>query len=229
MIKLKPLMKKINNNKAVRSFICWLAAFLVKAIHKTIRWEKIGLENFEPFWKEDKPVLVAVWHSRLLMMPPIWNHKKPLHVVISKHRDGQLISETASHFGIETIEGSTTRGGASALRKITETINKGYSVGITPDGPKGPRMRDNSKLIHLAQKLDIPIIPVTHSANPAKIFKSWDRFLLAMPFSKGVYIVGKPIIITKDTDEKILETKLNELTKQADVYIGINPIEPEKR
>ncbi len=83
----------------------------------------------------------AFWHGRMLMIPMGWQRMAPMHMLISAHRDGRIIADAVSYFGIQAIAGSTRRGGSAALRNMLKKLKEGDCVAITPDGPRGPAMK----------------------------------------------------------------------------------------
>jgi len=191
-----------------------------------MRIEEINREAVEPFVKDDAedPVIIAFWHSRLLMMPFLCRRNR-VAMLISRHRDGELISQAVRFFPVDSIRGSTTRGGAQALRELLKAMNKGCHVAITPDGPRGPRNVAQLGGPVLASRTGRPIVPLTFGASKKKIFNSWDRFLFPYPFSRGVFIWGDPIWVSPgespaviEEKREILESRLNHITTQADHY-----------
>jgi len=168
-----------------------------------------------------------------LMMPHCWDPAKPIHMLISEHRDGRLIADTVAHFGIETVTGSSSKGGAGALRAMVKHLKAGHCVGVTPDGPRGPRMRATEGIIATARLSGAPIIPATYSAAAGRNLGSWDRFLVAWPFTRGVIVWGEPLSVDKDADADAMETarrtleeRLNAITAEADRLCGRTPVEP---
>ena len=227
------LAKKIISSKLAKRILCAIAANYVRFVYLTSRWNVVGDEIPREFWAKNKKFLLCFWHGRLLMMPYCWDKTKPMHVLISMHNDGRLLSETVSYFGIKTIVGSSSRGGASALRAMIKTFKKGDYVGLTPDGPRGPRMQAQEGIITVARLAKVPIIPIAFSSTNSKIFNSWDRFFFALPFGRAVFVWGDPIQIPETNDKskledtrKKVENAINEVTKKADLMCGVNPIEP---
>jgi lysophospholipid acyltransferase (LPLAT)-like uncharacterized protein len=163
-----------------------------------------------------------------------------LRMLISHHRDGAIIADTIGHFGLGTVRGSASKsgseknkGGAAALRAMVKAVRAGDGVGITPDGPSGPYMRASDGVAVLAKLTGIPIIPATYSVSRRKIMKSWDRFCFAKPFGRGVIVWGEPILVDRKAPPEELEQKrieieesLNSLTREADLLVGVDPIEP---
>ena len=232
------LHKRIIRSETTRSTLCWLAASYVRLIHATGRWRTKGGDLPAHYLTEGKPFIVAFWHQRLLMMPYTWRSvggDRPFNMLISSHRDGEIISRTIAHFGPKTIAGSTgkDKGGAAALRQILKVLKAGEVVGMTPDGPRGPRMRASDGIIQAARMANVPIFPLTYSASKRKVLGSWDRFILPLPFSRGVYHWGDPIYVDRKLDAAGIEAKrlelenaLTKLTQETDTGLGLKAIPP---
>jgi lysophospholipid acyltransferase (LPLAT)-like uncharacterized protein len=218
---------------AVQQALSWIAAQYIRLVWVTGRWQMTGEEPANHLFEQGKPLIIAAWHGRLFMMPCGWRYRGRMHVLISSHGDGQLISKTMAHFGMRTIAGSTRKGGAEALLRLRRILRDGGAVGITPDGPRGPRMRASLGIVQLARMTDAPIFPLTYSARPRHIFGSWDRFILPLPFSRGQFLWGDAIVVPKDADDATMEAKrdeverrLTELTNQADDMVNQPRIAP---
>ena len=229
------LAKRIGKSEGLRGLLCWLGSLYVRFVYATSRWQVINGEHAAELWDADQPFILAFWHGRILMMPKSWRASVPIHMLISQHRDGQLIARTVSHFGIETVAGSTTRGGSAALRAMLKALKSGQCVGITPDGPKGPRMRASSGIVNLAKLAGVPILPATFSTSRRKLLRSWDRFAMALPFSRGVFVWGDPITITRnasdadlDSARLLVEASLNAITRDADSRLGLDTPQPDE-
>lgn len=227
-------LRQTINVGAVQAAICWLAAQYIRLVWYTGRWRILGADAALDRFKRGEPLIIATWHGRMLMTPFGWRHSDRAHILVSAHRDGRLISRTLSHFRARTVSGSTRRGGTEALRQLRKILHDGGAVGITPDGPRGPRMRASPGIIQLAKLTGAPIFPLAYSANPRHVFDSWDRFVVPLPFNKGIYLWGDPIFIARDADKAEterarvdLEERLNALTRRADTELGHAPIEPE--
>jgi lysophospholipid acyltransferase (LPLAT)-like uncharacterized protein len=201
-----------------------LAYWVIKLLSWTMRMEVVDGQIYDDYWGKGKPLIFTFWHGRLLMMPT--RHRgKGVAIPISLHQDGELISRTVRYFGFRSIRGSTTRGGFSAMREMLKTSEDGYDIAITPDGPRGPRYRVQNGTIELARRTGMTIIPLTFNASRKKVFRSWDRFLLPYPFSRGVFIFGKPLLVPRQMGKAVfeqkkllLERRLREITDRADRY-----------
>jgi lysophospholipid acyltransferase (LPLAT)-like uncharacterized protein len=154
-------------------------------------------------------------------------------MLVSDHQDGRLIARTIAHFGIDSLAGSSSRGGAMALRGMAQALARGASVVVTPDGPRGPRMRAAAGIAMVAKLSGMPVVPATYSTSRGRTLSSWDRFLLALPFGRGVFICGDPIHVARDADaaalesaRQAIETQLNRVTLEADRLCGRKPVEP---
>ncbi|MFN4275179.1 MAG: lysophospholipid acyltransferase family protein [Ferrovibrio sp.] len=212
-------------------------ALYVRFVRATSRWETFGAEHPQSFWRDGKPFITAFWHGRLLMMPPAWTTTLPMHVLISQHRDGELIARAMDPFGIGTVRGSTAKGGkakggTAALRSILQLLKQGEYVTFTPDGPRGPRMRASTGIVAAARLAKVPILPLTYGAARRRIAASWDRFIIPWPFNRGIYIWGEPIDVHSDPNESLeqaalrVETALNTLCEAADRHYSQPPVEP---
>lgn len=146
----------------------------------------------------DEQFIMACWHGELLMIPYAYTrYRKNPHVklVISEHFDGNLIARTLSFFGFETIRGSSTRGGAKALIQSIKEIKNGFDLGITPDGPKGPRHEVQDGIVVMAQKANVKIALVEIKPTRYWQLKSWDKFVIPKPFGTIRYYISDLIDI----------------------------------
>lgn len=227
------LGKRILRSQITQGFLCLIAASYIRFVYVTSRWRVVGGHIPRQFWDKDKKFLLCFWHGRLLMMPYCWDMTKPIHMMISMHSDGRFLSDTVSRFGIKTIVGSTSKGGAAALRAMVKTVKNGDYVGLTPDGPRGPRMRAQEGIVTIARLAKIPIIPIGYASTNSKILGSWDRFIAALPFGRGVFVWGEPIEVPHTSDKIVLEETrqkvedaINAVSAEADRLCGLDPIKP---
>jgi len=157
--------------------------------------------------------IVAVWHSRALILPRLyhWAGYQPIVVMVSRSFDGQLAGAFLARNGFQPVWGSSTRGGEEALEELIEQGRKGVNVAITPDGPRGPREEVKPGAVRLAAALGAPIYPIAFSCERQTRLGSWDRFLVPHPFSRAVGIVGRTLRVPADADAATLEAKRKEL------------------
>jgi lysophospholipid acyltransferase (LPLAT)-like uncharacterized protein len=143
-----------------------------------------------------EPVIFACWHGELLMLPYLYSYyRKVAHakVLISNHFDGELISRTIKYFGLGTLAGSTTRNAARVLIQAIKTLKDGYDIGITPDGPKGPRHTVSDGIVVMSQKTGAKIVLVEIKPTSFWQLSSWDKFTIPKPFGTIHYYATSEI------------------------------------
>ena len=192
--------------------IGWLLRTLVMLIGSTLRWrieDPSGLLNNTP----QQPVIFAFWHNRIFLMPYLfrkhWSVRQHdrVAVLVSASKDGEKLARVLSHFDLICVRGSTSRRGKEALRELTRLVQEGYDAGITPDGPRGPKYRVQDGVISLSQLTAAPIIPVSYLLFTKITFKSWDSFMVPIPFSRAVLRIGAPMTVRSEADEPERENK----------------------
>ena len=155
--------------------------------------------------------IVAFWHENLLAISVLLRVREGdprpgVHVLISRHRDGKLISRIVARFDVQTVEGSssrekdgrrTERGGARAFRRLVTLLGAGDFVAVTPDGPRGPRRHAAPGLARLASLTGAPILPCAAATRPCLVLPTWDRMILPLPFGRGRVVVGRPITVAR--------------------------------
>ena len=206
----------------------WLGKGLVDLIFKTMRIRVVGLEKARAEI-ESRRFIFAFWHSRILMASYLFKGWGGV-ALVSKSKDGEIITQILQRQGQETIRGSTSRHGVRAMAKLIKALKEEIRPGgMVPDGPRGPRFKVQPGIITLAQKTGYPIVPISYSAKRLKVFASWDRFILPYPFNKGCLIYGTPISVPGKLDadgrelhRMRLEEELNRITKTVDHYYGHN-------
>lgn len=212
-----------------------IAAY-IRLVEATSRLEYIGREHADALLGSDKGFILAFWHSRLLMCPAIRRETdKPVFMLISTHRDGEIIANAVRGFCVELIRGSAAdpkkpgkdKSGAPAVAEMISALEKGSIVGVTPDGPRGPAEIAKIGAVKLAAFSGAPILPVAYSASRGSRLQTWDRFLLAAPFSKLAFAARPPIHVERGADAAALEAARlsleNELTaaaRIADATVG---------
>ena len=217
---MNKISKKISSILAIK--LGWLLFLLLGKLTR-IRVE--GQEYWDQLENSDRGFLVILWHGRIFL--PIFHHRNQgVVAMVSQHGDGEMIARTVRKLGFTTVRGSSTRGGQKALRALVRELKQGKVGTMMPDGPRGPRHELKSGAIYIAQLARVPLLPMTFSAFPAIQFKSWDKFLLARPFSRSVVMYGEPIEVPPrmNPDEfeifrKELESRLIKLEQNADEYL----------
>ena len=216
-----------------RQLLCWVIHLYIRFAYATNRWSVEGEEIPRRLRAEGRGFILAFWHGRLLMIPMAWQRLAPMHMLISAHRDGRIIADAVTYFGVRSIAGSTRRGGSAALRTMVKRLNAGECVGITPDGPRGPAETASSGIVNLARLAGVPIVPIVFATSRCRVLRTWDRFRLALPFGRGVFVWGEPIKIGSALDRegveqarRLVESRMNEMAREADRRVGHAAVEP---
>ena len=228
-------LRHITRKPVVAAALSWLAARYIRLVWRTGRWTVENGDTAADFVKQGKPFIACFWHGRMLMIPNAWEYAAPVSILISQHRDGVFISRTLRHLGVGTITGSSSRGGGNALIAIVRALKRGEYIGITPDGPRGPRMRAAPGAVSAAKLSGAVLLPVSFTAARSRVFSSWDRFVLPFPFTRGVVRIGEPIAVPREADDNLseqlrqkLERSLIDLTANLDSEFGRNPVKPDE-
>ena len=141
--------------------------WLIRGLGKTMGWTIEGAEPVDQLYAQGKRMIIAFWHGQQLMMPLAYRGIGA-HILISQHRDGEMISRIVKRFGFGAVRGSSTRGGVVALRQLIRLGRSGVDLVVTPDGPKGPRHVVQKGVIQLAQVTGLPIVPLTFACSKKK-------------------------------------------------------------
>ena len=223
--------KRLLKSSFFLKFLAHAASAYIRFVYYTSRWSHINRHIPESYWEQDKPFICVFWHNRVLMSVYGWNRQKPFNMLISKHADGKFIAQIMDNFNIKTVEGSKSKGGLEALRNLLKILRKGESIGITPDGPRGPRFKISYGVMKVAQLSGCDIISGAYGVKRRKVLNSWDRFVIALPFTKGYFVWGDAISVpAKATPEEIeqlrkkVQNTLCEASNQADALCDHEPL-----
>lgn len=209
----------------------WVLGAYIRLLTGTIRLERRIDPDAADLLEAGTPFLGVFWHNRLGLIAAAWERGKPVAMVQSEHGDSRILGSALSGYVTRPIFGSTRRNPMGALRGMMRAIEDGFVVALTPDGPRGPRMRCHIGVIEAARQTGVPVVPVAWSTRPRIVAGSWDRFLIPLPFTRGVLIFGAPLLIPperadRETSRKLLEDALTAVTDQADRLVGSEPIQP---
>ena len=227
------MLKRMLRSEVGQSILSWILARYIHLTAWSIRWERPAPDSIPLIHAPDQPIIAVFWHSRIMQMTESWPMTKPLAMLQSPHPDGKLIANAIQRLGFQTIWGSSTKGkgGAAGLRNLIKGLRGGLSIGITPDGPSGPAMHLSAGVVAAARMSGAPVLPGAWNTKRRKALATWDRMLLARPFTRGVIVWGEPIFVPKTlTPEEfedyrlLIETRLIEVTNQADLHFGHEPV-----
>lgn len=181
-----------------------LGLLVIRVLASTWRVRAVNAESYQRMRREAKPFVFAFWHGE--MLPLLWRHRgEGVSVLISLHKDGEIIARICEALGLRTVRGSTSRGGGRALLGLVRELEAGYEVAVTPDGPKGPRHAFAPGALMAAQRAGAPVIPMVIHASRAWHLKSWDRFVIPKPFAKVRIVYGDPTWVAGSTPREATE------------------------
>jgi lysophospholipid acyltransferase (LPLAT)-like uncharacterized protein len=167
------------------------------------RWRETVPSTTPHTIQSDERYIYAFWHETLLIPAMAYPHSN-IHMLISQHADGELIAQICRHLGIRVTRGSTTRGGAAALREMI-TLSQHSHIAITPDGPRGPRRIAQVGAVKLASETGRAIVPCGFAFHHCWRAPSWDRFAVPYPGTPCVGVAGEPIHVPAGLNRGELE------------------------
>lgn len=197
----------------------YLGAFILEVLWRTSRLQIIGGERLDALLKEQGAVVPVFWHQHLLMCARFMcsnriSGMKP-GFMISPSVDGQAPTMLAQLYGAHVVRGSGSYTGVRAVRGVYNAIVKdGISPTITPDGPRGPRFEMKPGAIFTAQISGKAVVPIAYAASPAKLLKTWDKFVIPSPFAKLRIAIGEPYFPPKRMTEEEMAAAQRELERR---------------
>lgn len=236
------MIKKISAlfSKILYGFASWIIYLVAKFSYATCKKEFVNKELFDSVAGEDVPVIYACWHGRLYIVPHIRPSQKNVNCIVSNSKDGDVIANVLKRHGFGVIRGSSNKtkkegvlftkdkGGMQVIRQGVRDLRKGVSLGITPDGPRGPANKFKVNALNMASLSSAPILTFAFSSTRPIIFNSWDKFMIPKPFSKITVVFGEFFHIDKTASKEDLEEcgqriedNLNKITLEADEFCGL--------
>lgn len=202
-----------------------LGSLVLGALGATWRVKWVGRKHTAALKTEGHNWIYAFWHGGLLAL--IYAHRRQnIKVLVSTHRDGELVARVITKLGFNAVRGSTTRGGGRALFMMAG-LRMGAPLGVAPDGPRGPAKRVHPGVVYLAQRSGLPIVPLTSASAPSWNARSWDSFTVPLPFSRCAIGYGEPLWVPPDAKGKEiqkagdeLERRLNALQVELDALVA---------
>jgi hypothetical protein len=239
------MLKALLANPVVQFLIGRAIGGYMLLVGVTTRWTRVNRQAIEPFWRGQGALVGCIWHGRFILIHKMWAFGRGVpraKMLISQSREGGVVAHASRTVGAEVIRGSAAKrgqqkGGVEAMRAMARHIEGGGVIAMTPDGPRGPRMRVKRGPVQLAKLAAAPLVAVTWSTSHRIVFeKSWDKFVLPLPFGRGALIWGNPIAppAMDATDTEIeavrlrLEEEMNRIAAEADRIAGVPPILPAR-
>lgn len=185
-----------------------LAGWLMRLLAGTLRMD---IRDHSGLGSDDRmpPVIYALWHNRIFVVPPAWGRlcggRRRCVVLTSASHDGDMVANAMAVFGLEAVRGSSSRRAVAALVGMKQALRSGADICLTPDGPRGPRYRVQPGVVKLAESSGAPVVPIHVRFGSAWRLKSWDRFVVPMPFSRLQVTFGEPIRFERGMDAEAFE------------------------
>jgi len=226
------LRKKIADSSWFNSAIERLIAAYIRFAYRTSRWQRSGFEAMDQSLLAGEPVIIALWHQRLMMSPYLFDASLgKMCTLTSGARAGRLAGQVQARFGFETIAMSSNRRHVALSREILGRIRDGYSIGIATDGPRGPARVASTVPLVWARASGKRVFVVAFGARRVIRFPTWDHMMLPTPWTRGVLMCREwdQSVPRKASDEKMqalrenLEAALNRITDEADQAVGRDP------
>jgi len=215
------IKKRLVKNFFIQNFLGLLAALYIyiNKITSSIKYANQSIP--EHYWKQNEPFILAFWHSQLMMIAFSWKAEKKINILASGHSDGRFGAIIGKYFNLNNIP-TSKKNNNIALRPIFKLLKNKKYVGITPDGPRGPKEKVSEGIIKIAKVSKTPIIAVGYASSKNFKLKSWDSFLISLPFSKCSFVWSEPLEVPADLKDnqvysyqKLLEDKINKCIQQA--------------
>lgn len=210
------------------SLIGAFGAGLVQALGSTFSVSFLRQDYLAQARANGSPAIYTFWHEGLLLATFVFRHQG-IRVLVSQHQDGEYISQTIERLGYTTVRGSTTRGGTRALFRMAAAGQGGENLGVTVDGPRGPRRSVQSGVLYIARRSGLPILPFAVACSRKRVLSSWDRFIVPLPFARVVVAFGEPLFVPNeregvslDTLKVTLEQRLSDATEVAEKALELN-------
>lgn len=197
-----PEWRQSRRMRAEVAAIATLGYPVVRVLCSTWKVKVSGAEHVEAVARAGHHPIIALWHGRILAATPYFQ-RRGIVAMASENFDGEWIARLLGKFGYGAARGSTSRGGAMALRQLVEQV-KAHGVAFTLDGPRGPAEVVQPGAVWLAKATGNPLLPFHSEAASSWTIKSWDRTQIPKPFTTVAMVVGKPIYVPRDADDVTL-------------------------
>ncbi len=198
-----PEWRQSRRKRAEVAAIAALGYPVLRMLESTWRWKVSGAEHDDAIAAAGHQPIVALWHGRILTSVVFFKNRGIVPMA-SENFDGEWITRLLYKFGYGAARGSTTRGGATALRQLVREV-KAKGVAITLDGPRGPAEVAQPGAVWLAKATGNPLMPIHSEAASSWTLNSWDRTHIPKPFTTVAMAIGAPIYVPRDADERALD------------------------
>ena len=218
----------MNTKQVKQDTLRFLGSYILKnsldVLCKTLRVSSKNKKCIDDLRKQKQNYVLAFWHGTMLL-PWFLHRDDGFAALTSKSKDGDLLAKQLKHWKYKVVRGSSSKGGDVALGIMVDHAKNGYSIAITPDGPRGPEHKFKAGAVITAKKSGIPVVLMGVGIKSKKKLKSWDKFQIPNPFTKVKVIYSDPVYVDSrlsyDEGSKVIEEcekKLIELQKKAEKF-----------
>ena len=215
------IKKKILKNILIQNILSLIAAIYIFIVKLTCKFNYENDHIAKKYWTSNKPFILAFWHNQLMTVSFSWKIKNRLNILASSHSDGRIGAIIGKYFRLNNIP-IFSNSNMISLRPIFKILKSNKYIGITPDGPRGPKEKVSEGIIKISKSTGVPIIPIGFWSSKNFKLNSWDSFLITLPFSKCYFFWGEPLFIPKNINkndikkfQEVLEKRMNECTLKA--------------
>jgi lysophospholipid acyltransferase (LPLAT)-like uncharacterized protein len=197
------------------SLISSLGYWVILFFCRSLRWEVEEPQSLDSVRAAGKGIIYTVWHGRIFMATYHFRNRGVV-VMTSQNRDGDYIARVIEKFGYRAARGSSSRGSRGATIECLRAMKDGRDLGITIDGPRGPRYVAKAGAAYLARKSGNPVVPFNISVEKKWVMRSWDHFQVPKPFSRAIVLIGNPIYVDASATEEQIEVVENQIQSSLD-------------
>ena len=175
----------------------WLSlvgSWIIRMIGVTWRVRMIDAAPVDRLRHDGQPVALLLWHGQLLPLLYVMRFQS-IACLISTHKDGELIAQIARRLGCKLVRGSSSRGADRALLGLVRTLRDGFTIAVTPDGPRGPYRSFAAGALVAAHRAEAPVVAFGVHASRAWYLGSWDRFMIPKPFARLTIVFDTPRLV----------------------------------
>lgn len=208
---------RLQQSDTVQSLLQRAYSSYIRFAFRTTKWERIGFESYEADIARGVPRVLCCWHEHLAYTTYLrdWSDH-PLVVMASKHADAQIATADMTDRGIDVIELATSGDNSGSIRSAVHALKAGKSLGITVDGPLGPRRRVKTGAIVIGGLAGAQVVPCSFAVSRSIRLKTWDQFIVPLPWSRGVLAVGSGFVPPRRSEYKDMREAADRLGAMID-------------
>jgi len=227
-LRLRQRLDRIVRSGPAHRLLVWINSSYLGFVYRTTQWSSLGFEEFAQSLKDETPFILVTWHGRLSMVPYAWDWKTWQFTFLSfDHPASKVMGDSARKLGIHLLQLNRKGSNTGVLRRAVKAYRAGHCIGVTPDGPMGPHMVMKPGAVELAAICGAKIAPLTFSVKRRFVLKTWDHFVLPLPFNRGVFIMGPAQAVPRklSPDELLnqmdrLRATMGRVDQAADAHFG---------